>query len=164
MVALDLSAFLSINDREMKSESGFSLAIASQTFWSKSFRVFIFSWLKWQLFHRSYDTIWSYGWGPFKIGWFKHYMTQCNIKLTYQSHCVFLNIPILALQHWMTIPKFWPKPIPRLFLLYHIFRNRNRDFFRDQIFPKPKPRLFFRDQIFRNRNPQKFGKSLETET
>ena len=35
------------------------------------------------------------------IGWFKHYMTQCNIKLTYQSHCVFLNIPILALQTCM---------------------------------------------------------------
>ena len=33
-------------------------------------------------------------------------------------------------------------------------------------FPKPKTRLFFRDQIFRNRNrnPQKFGKSLETES
>ena len=28
----------------------------------------------------------------------------------------------------MTIPKFRPKPIPRLFLEYQIFRNRNRDF------------------------------------
>ena len=54
----------------------------------------------------------------------------------------------------MTIPKFWPKPIPRLFLRYQIFRNRNRDFFlrpnfseTDTFlprsnFPKPKPRLF----------------------
>ena len=31
--------------------------------------------------------------------------------------------------HWMTIPKFWPKPIP-----------------------KSKPRLFFRYQIFQNQN------------
>ena len=91
----------------------------------------------------------------------------------------------------MTIPKFWPKPIPRLFLRYQIFRNRNRDFFprpnffetkkrdffsetkfsetetetffRDQIFSKPKLGLFFRNQILRNRNPQRFGKSFETE-
>ena len=78
---------------------------------------------------------------------------------------------------FFTIPNF-PKPKPRLFSETKFFRNRNRyfssetkfseteteTFFRDQIFPKPKPRLFFRDQIFRNRNPQKFGKSLETET
>ena len=38
--------------------------------------------------------------------------------------------------HWMTIPKFWPKP--RLFFRYQIFRNRNQ-------------------------NPQKIGKSFETE-
>ena len=72
------------------------------------------------------------------------------------------------------------KPKPRLFSENKFFRNRYRDFFpetkfsetetetffRDKIFPKPKPRLFFRDQIVRNRNrnPQKFGKSLETET
>ena len=37
--------------------------------------------------------------------------------------------------HWMTIPKFWPKPIPRLFLWYQIFRNRNWDFF-------PRPNFF----------------------
>ena len=29
----------------------------------------------------------------------------------------------------MTIPKFWPKPIPRLFFRDQIFRNRNWDFF-----------------------------------
>ena len=77
----------------------------------------------------------------------------------------------------MTIPKFWSKPIPRLFSDTKFFRNRNRyffpetkfseteteTFFRDQIFSKPKPRLFFRNQIFRNRNPQRFGKSFETE-
>ena len=36
--------------------------------------------------------------------------------------------------HWMTIPKFWPKPIPRLFFRYQIFRNRYRDFFSDTKF------------------------------
>ena len=34
------SAFLSINNREMKSESGFSFAMASQPFWEKSLLVF----------------------------------------------------------------------------------------------------------------------------
>merc|ERR1711953_1552319 len=74
---------------------------------------------------------------------------------------------------FLPIPNF-PKPIPRLFFRYQIFRNRYRDFFSDtkfsetdtetffryQIFPKPIPRLFFRYQIFRNRNryPQKIGK------
>ena len=51
--------------------------------------------------------------------------------------------------HWMTISKFWPKPIPRLFsdtkfsktdtetfFRYQIFRNRNRDFFSDTKFSK----------------------------
>ena len=80
-------------------------------------------------------------------------------------------------QHWMTIPKFWPKPIPRLFLRYQIFRNGNRAFFpRPNFFetdtflprpnfPKPKPRLFSETKFFRNRNrnPQRFGKSFETE-
>ena len=44
-------------------------------------------------------------------------------------------------------------------------RNRYRDFFPIPNFPKPIPRLFFRYQIFRNRNryPQKIGKSFETE-
>ena len=36
--------------------------------------------------------------------------------------------------HWMTIPKSWRKPIPRLFFRYHIFRNQKWDFFLDQIF------------------------------
>ena len=54
--------------------------------------------------------------------------------------------------HWMTIPKFWPKPIPRPFSWYKIFRNRNWDF-------------FFWDQILQNWNwnPQKIGQSLENE-
>ena len=57
----------------------------------------------------------------------------------------------------MTIPKIWPKPIPRLFFRYQIFRNQYRDFFpipnfseteTDTFFPipkilKPKPRLLF---------------------
>ena len=82
--------------------------------------------------------------------------------------------------HWMTIPIFWPKPIPRLFFSdtkfsetktetffwNKIFQNRNRCFF-----PRPnspKPRLFFRDQIFQNRNcyflsETKFSKT-ETDT
>ena len=80
----------------------------------------------------------------------------------------------------MTIPKFWPKPIPRLFLQYQIFRNRYRDFFprpnfseteADTFFPKPKilkpkPRLLFRYQIFWNRNRYFISdtKFFETET
>ena len=36
--------------------------------------------------------------------------------------------------HWMTIPKIWPKPIPRLFFRYQIFRNRYRDLFSDTKF------------------------------
>ena len=82
--------------------------------------------------------------------------------------------------HWMTIPKFWPKPIPRLFLRYQIFRNRNRDFFprpnfseteTDTFlprpnFPKPKLRLFSETNFFRNRNRDFFSetKFFETET
>ena len=60
----------------------------------------------------------------------------------------------MAVKHWMTIPKFWPNPIPRLFLY--------QDFFPIPNFPKP--RLFFLYQIFRNRNryPQKISKSFET--
>ena len=34
----------------------------------------------------------------------------------------------------MTIPKFWPKPIPRLFFRYQIFQNQYRDFFSDTKF------------------------------
>ena len=93
----------------------------------------------------------------------------------------------LCRDHWMTIPKFWPKVIPRLFFRYQIFRNR--DFFAETKFSKtktgtffprpnsPKPVLFFWDQILGNpnrnffgdqilwiRNPPKIGKSLETET
>ena len=124
-------------------------------------------------------------------------------KLFLLSCCWLFNWLILTLRpisgggvfpycHWMTIPKFWPKPIPRLFLRYQIFQNRPRDFFprpnffrnryryffsetknseteTETSFPIPnfpKPILFFRYQIFRNRNRnhQKFGKSLETET
>ena len=51
---------------------------------------------------------------------------------------IFCWFDVFIIQHWMTIPKFWPKPIPRLFFWYQIFRNRNR-------------------------NPQKIGKSFETE-
>ena len=92
-------------------------------------------------------------------------------------------------------PKFGTS-LRALFLLFgfflfrdQIFRNRDRDFFRDKICSKPI--LFFRNQIFRNRNrdffryhvfrnwnrdffpkpnfpkpkpkPQRFGKSFETE-
>ena len=82
--------------------------------------------------------------------------------------------------HWMTIPKFWPKPIPILFLRYQIFRNRNRDFFPRPIlsvtetdtylprpnFPKPKQRLFSETKFFRNRNRDFFSetKFFVTET
>ena len=53
-------------------------------------------------------------------------------------------------KHWMTIPKFWPKPKPRLFS-----QNQNRDFFPRPNFSKPKPRLFFRNQIFPKPKPSK---------
>merc|ERR1712034_69422 len=60
----------------------------------------------------------------------------------------------------MGIPNF-PKPIPRLFFRYQIFRNRYRDFFSETkfsetetetffpipSFPKPIPRLFFRKKV-----------------
>ena len=78
----------------------------------------------------------------------------------------------------MTIPKFWPKPIPRLFLRYQIFRNRNRDFFprpnfseteTDTFLPRPnfpKPRLFSESKFFRNQNQDFFPRPnfFETET
>ena len=68
----------------------------------------------------------------------------------------------------MTIPKIRPKPIPRLFLRYQIFRNR--DFFprpnfskieTDTFLPRPnfpKPRLFSETNVFRNRNRDFFPK------
>ena len=60
----------------------------------------------------------------------------------------------------MTRPKFWPKPIPRLFFPRPNF-SKQRLFIRDQIcqnrnfYPrpnssKPKPRLFIGDQILRD--------------
>ena len=85
-------------------------------------------------------------------------------------------------KHWMTVPKFWSKPISRLFF-------RNRDFFSrpkqkpilfsetkspkakpiifsDTKFSKTKTKTFFQDYILpiQNRNPPKIGKSLETKT
>ena len=77
-----------------------------------------------------------------------------------------------------TISRLWPQlgPSPKfgtsfkaLFLLFgfFLFRDqifRNRDFFPRPNFSKTEAETFFRNQIFRNRNPQKFGKSLETET
>ena len=100
-----------------------------------------------------------------------------NHLKTHQTNLMVPWDPIDApLDHWMTIPKFWPKPIPRLFFRYQIFRNRYRDFFsdtkfsetetetffRDQIFPKPI--LFFRDQISQNRNQDFFPRPNFSET
>ena len=71
----------------------------------------------------------------------------------------------LCPDHWMTIPKFWPKPIPRLFFYDNKFsETKTETFFRDQIFPKQKPILFFRDQIFRNRNRDFFAGPNFSET
>ena len=79
-------------------------------------------------------------------------------------------------RHWMTIPKFWPKPIPRLFFRYQIFWNRYQDFFprpnfseTDTFLPRPdvpKPRLFAETKFFRNQNRDFFSetKFFETET
>ena len=64
----------------------------------------------------------------------------------------------------MTIPKFWPKPIPKLFFRYQIVRNRYLDFFPIPNFQKPIPRLFFRYQIFRNRNQDFFSDTKFSET
>ena len=131
-------------------------------------------------------------------------MNEVESNFTFISHALFLTqfyvtsspnskVFIICLPHWMTIPKFWPKPIPRFFFRYQIFRNQNQNFFSKTKFsetetdtfyprqnsPKPKPILFsetkfsetktetfFRDQILRNRyqNPPKIGKSLKTET
>ena len=102
-------------------------------------------------------------------------------KLFLLSCCWLFNWLILTLRpisgggvfpycHWMTIPKFWPKPIPRLFLRYQIFQNRPRDFFLRPNFsetdtflprpnlPKPKPRLFSETKFFQNRNRDFFTK------
>ena len=68
------------------------------------------------------------------------------------SHFLLACVTIATRQsHWMTIPKFWPKPIPKLFFQYQIFRNRYRDF-------------FFRYQIFRNQNFFSETKFSETNT
>ena len=53
-----------------------------------------------------------------------------------------ISVERLCREHWMTITKFWPKPTPKLFLWYHIFRNRNWDSFQRPNFLKPKPILF----------------------
>ena len=70
------------------------------------------------------------------------------------------------------IPNF-PKPIPRLFFRYQIFRNRYRDFFSDTKFsetdtetffpipniPKPIPRLFSDTKFFRYQNRYFFSET-----
>ena len=50
----------------------------------------------------------------------------------------------------MTIPKIWPKPIPRLFSDTKFSESVTETFFPIPNFPKPIPRLFFRYQIFQN--------------
>ena len=50
-------------------------------------------------------------------------------------------ILLITCNHWMTIPKSWPKPIPRLFSDTKFSETETKTFFRDQIFPKPI--LFF---------------------
>ena len=73
--------------------------------------------------------------------------------------------------HWATVPKFWPKPIPRpfsdtKFSKTDAFLPRPNSPKPRPNFPKPKTRLFSPDQILQNwyRNSAKIGKSLETET
>ena len=59
----------------------------------------------------------------------------------------------------MTIPKFWPKPIPRHFFQNQIFQNRNRDFFPRQKFSETETETFFpRPNFFWNRNRDFFPK------
>ena len=86
--------------------------------------------------------------------------------------------PVWPLHHWMTIPKFWPKLIPRLFFRYPFFRNwdffswskfsetETETFFPRPNSPKPKPRLFSETKFFRNWNRDFFSetKFFETET
>merc|ERR1712004_868728 len=61
------------------------------------------------------------------------------------------------------IPNF-PKPIPRLFFRYQIFRNRYRDFFSDTKFSETDTETFFRYQIFRNQNRDFFSDTKFSET
>merc|ERR1712074_419370 len=68
------------------------------------------------------------------------------------------NLTETDTETFFPIPNF-PKPIPRLFFRYQIFRNRYRDFFSDTKFSETDTETFFRYQMFRNRNPQKIGKS-----
>ena len=88
--------------------------------------------------------------------------------------CWFFNLPRTISDHWRSFVWFWPlnddtkilteTHTETFFYDTKFSKTETETFFRDQIFLKPKLRLFFRDQIFWNRNPQKFGKSLKTET
>ena len=112
-----------------------------------------------------------------------HNLSIVSVKPSSRSYTASLSVSAfkhryLCQHHWMTIPKFWPQPILRLFLRYQIFRNRNRDFFprpnfseteTDTFlprpnFPKPKPRLFSETNFFRNRYFFPETKFSETET
>ena len=97
--------------------------------------------------------------------WTWSWQSVCNINLFAHLWSRALNDDTKNLtetdtETFFTIPNFL-KPKPRLFS-----ETETDTFLPRPNFPKPKPRLFFRDQIFwkRNWNPQKFGKSLETET
>ena len=59
--------------------------------------------------------------------------TRVNNIQWYNANCLR--------RHWMTIPTFWPKPIPRLFFWDQIFRNRY--FFSDTIFSSTESETFF---------------------
>ena len=104
--------------------------------------------------------------------------------LPYLHHILVFHSCILRnRKHWMTILKFWPKSILKLFFRYQISRNRNQDFvletnysetdtfFRDQIrwnrnwyfFPRPDFRNQNRDFFLRPNSPPKIDKGLETE-
>ena len=90
----------------------------------------------------------------FVLLWLQRKASRCNSLVQSKFLNVHSNMTLDdSLEHWMTIPKFWPKPIPRLFLWYQIFRNR--DFFMIPIFsetfssetkfPKTETETFFRD-------------------
>ena len=66
--------------------------------------------------------------------------------------------------HWMTIPKFWPKPIPRHFSDTKFSEPKTDTFFPRPNFPKPKPRLFSETKFFRNRNRNFFSETKFSET
>ena len=152
----------------------------------KAFKKFTLPWVQsyglWILIFIPYHLSWLWvdlisvqfsGWGKYFVQiWLRPPTSYLNASLSLAfpmplatSRLKSTESAVLPFNRWMTIPKFWPKPIPRLFSEAKFSKTKAKTFFRDQIFrnwnqyffprpnfPKLKPILFFRDQILQNRN------------